>query len=68
MAKKVNLTIDGLGKREANAIIKAVDQLVKLGQLPQPNWWILDEKGKELDSYWNRQTWNYSSTYKANNQ
>ena len=50
MAKKVNLTIDGLGKREANAIIKAVDQLVKLGQLPQPNWWILDEEGIELDS------------------
>jgi hypothetical protein len=50
MAKKVNLTIDGLGKREANAIIKAVDQLVKLGQLPQPNWWVIDEEGMELDS------------------
>ena len=42
-------------KSDANSVIKAVDKLVELGQIEQPNWMMLNNKtGMEVDSQWDR--------------
>jgi hypothetical protein len=49
-----DLIINGMSKSDANAVIKAVDKLVELGQIEQPNWFMVNEKGEEVDSQWYR--------------
>tara|TARA_Y100000590_G_scaffold469328_1_gene656233 strand:- start:4906 stop:5148 length:243 start_codon:yes stop_codon:yes gene_type:complete len=51
----IDLIMNGMSKRDANAVIKAVDSLVKLGQIEQPNWIMMSDKtGMEVDSQWAR--------------
>ena len=53
--RNTDLTINDMSKSDANAIIKAVDKLVELGQIEQPNWIMMDSKsGTESDSQWAR--------------
>ena len=50
-----DLIMNGMSKRDANAVIKAVDMLVQLGQIEQPNWVMMSDKtGMEVDSQWAR--------------
>ncbi len=50
-----DLIINGMSKSDANAVIKAVDKLVELGQIEQPNWIMINNKtGMEVDSQWDR--------------
>lgn len=51
----IDLIMNGMSKRDANAVIKAVDSLVKLGQIEQPNWIMMGHNtGIEVDSQWAR--------------
>jgi hypothetical protein len=53
--RNTDLIINDMSKSDANAIIKAVDKLVELGQIEQPNWIMMDSKsGTESDSQWAR--------------
>jgi len=50
-----DLIINNMTKSDANSVIKAVDKLVELGQIEQPNWMMLNNKtGMEVDSQWDR--------------
>ena len=49
-----DLIINNMTKSDANAVIKAIDKLIELGQIEQPNWFMTNEKGEEIDSQWQR--------------
>ena len=51
MDNRIQLQIEGITKRDQNKIVKAIDQLVKLGQIsPNVTWWMTDHNGNEVDS------------------
>ena len=46
----ITLTVWNLKKSEANAIVKAMNKLVELGQIEDKNWVMGNEQGEEVDS------------------
>ena len=53
---QITLTVFNLKKSEANAIVKAMNKLVKLGQIEDKDWAMNTDGIDELDSNVIRQT------------
>ena len=52
----ITLTVFNLKKSEANAIVKAMNKLVKTGQIEDKHWVMNSEEVSELDSNLMRET------------
>ena len=52
----ITLTVWNLKKSEANAIVKAMNKLVELGQIEDKHWVMNSEEVSELDSNLMRET------------
>jgi len=52
----ITLTIFNLKKSEANAIVKAMNKLVELGQMENKNWSMNNDDIAEIDSSMMRET------------
>jgi len=48
------LVISDIKKSDQDKIIEAIDNLVFLCEIEQPDWHMNNEQGEEIDSLWKR--------------